>query len=87
VTAKDVQWVETELAVPVNTPFTLALDNQDANVPHDILISNDAGDPVFKSETITGPEAVVYDVDALPAGSYPFICTIHPNMKGTLTAS
>jgi plastocyanin len=24
----------------------------------------------------------VYDVPAIPAGSYTFICTVHPNMTG-----
>ena len=27
-----------------------------------------------------------YQVPALAAGTYPFICTVHPNMTGTLTA-
>ena len=27
-----------------------------------------------------------YDVPALPAGTYGFVCTVHPNMIGTLTA-
>jgi plastocyanin len=29
---------------------------------------------------------VVYDVPALPAGSYTFACTVHPNMTGSITA-
>jgi plastocyanin len=27
----------------------------------------------------------MYDVPPLKAGSYAFVCTIHPNMAGTLT--
>jgi plastocyanin len=27
----------------------------------------------------------VYQVPALPAGSYPFVCDVHPSMTGTLT--
>ena len=27
----------------------------------------------------------IYDVPALPAGPYGFVCTVHPNMTGTLT--
>ena len=30
---------------------------------------------------------MVYDVPALPAGQYSFVCTVHPNMTGTLTAT
>jgi plastocyanin len=28
-----------------------------------------------------------YDVPALAAGTYGFVCSVHPNMTGTLTAS
>ena len=41
---------------------------------------------MFKGELVTGPAVVVYDVPALPAGQYSFVCTVHPNMTGTLTA-
>jgi plastocyanin len=27
----------------------------------------------------------VYQVPALPAGTYGFVCSVHPNMTGTLT--
>jgi plastocyanin len=30
-------------------------------------------------------QTVTYDVPALPAGTYTFICIVHPNMTGTLT--
>ncbi len=29
---------------------------------------------------------VTYAVPALPAGTYGFICEVHPDMKGTITA-
>ena len=32
-----------------------------------------------------GVATQTYDVPALAAGSYPFMCTVHPNMTGTLT--
>jgi plastocyanin len=87
VTARNVQWVEPELSAPAGTPFTLALDNQDAQVPHDVVITDAGGAEVFRTELVTGPDVVVYDVPALAAGQYPFVCTVHPNMIGTLTAS
>ncbi len=34
-----------------------------------------------------GVEARDYQVEGLAAGSYEFVCTVHPNMTGTLTAS
>ena len=40
---------------------------------------------LFKGEIVTGPVAVDYQVPALAAGTYQFVCTVHPNMIGTLT--
>ena len=40
---------------------------------------------MFLGATITGVATTAYQVQALPAGSYTFVCTIHPNMTGTLT--
>ena len=31
------------------------------------------------------PGATDYQVPALKAGTYPFVCIVHPNMTGTLT--
>jgi len=33
---------------------------------------------------VTGPGAPVFDVPALEAGTYVFLCPVHPNMTGTL---
>ncbi len=39
-----------------------------------------------QGEIFNGVETRTYDVPALPAGTYGFVCTVHPNMTGTLTA-
>ena len=41
---------------------------------------------VWTGEIFNGVETRTYDVPALPAGTYGFVCTVHPNMTGTLTA-
>jgi plastocyanin len=64
----------------------MAFDNQDT-APHDVVIKDAGGTAVFTGELVTGPKVVVYDVPALPAGSYTFSCTVHPNMTGSITAS
>jgi plastocyanin len=86
VVAENVNWVETALSAPADAPFTMALDNRDDGIPHDVVIKDAGGAVVFKTELVTGPAVVVYDVPALPAGQYSFVCTVHPNMTGTLTA-
>ena len=40
---------------------------------------------MFSGATFPGIATQTYDVPALAAGSYPFMCTVHPNMTGTLT--
>jgi plastocyanin len=41
---------------------------------------------VFKTDVFPGVEKRSFEVPALAAGTYPFACTVHANMTGTLTA-
>lgn len=84
VTAKDMKFVETEVKVPAGQPFELILDNQEAP-PHNIAISDASGAKVFAGEIVSN-QKVTYQVPALAAGSYPFICEVHPDMKGTIVS-
>ena len=40
---------------------------------------------MFKGDIFNGPDKRTYSVPALPAGTYAFVCSVHPNMTGTLT--
>jgi nitrite reductase (NO-forming) len=74
------------LAAPADTQFTIAFDNQDLGVPHNVSIYRDdsAGDALFIGDLITGPDKITYKVSALPAGTYYFQCDVHPTtMSGT----
>jgi len=84
-TAQDVQFLETEFDAPADTPFTIALVNLDAGVPHNVAIHEESatGPEVWKGDIFNGVETRVYEVPAIPAGTYTFICTVHPNMVGT----
>ena len=64
--------------------FAIDFDNQDG-APHNVPISDASGATVFKGEIVTARRST-YAVPALAAGSYPFICEVHPDMKGTITA-
>ena len=51
---------------------------------HNVEIRDALGMLMFKGDIITGPAQVQYQVPALPAGTYQFVCTVHPIMVGTL---
>jgi plastocyanin len=84
VVAKDLQFVNANVTVKADEAFELVLDNQEAP-PHNIQIADATGAKVFTGEVVSNAK-VTYQVPALAAGSYPFICEIHPDMKGTLVA-
>lgn len=88
VVAKDIAFDKKELQVPADAPFVIELKNDDVSaITHDIDI-RDSGGAVLKDQApIPGGESTPYTFDPLPAGSYTFICSIHPvpAMTGTLT--
>lgn len=84
--AHNIAFQETTLSAPADTPFTIAFDNQDASVPHNVQIKDASGKSVFQGQIVTGPTQVSYQVPALTPGTYTFICDVHPTtMTGTLT--
>lgn len=84
VTAKDIKWVETDVKVPAGKPFELVMDNQD-DAPHNVKILDGTGAAVFTGEIATRGR-LVNQVPALAAGTYSFLCEVHPDMVGTLVA-
>jgi plastocyanin len=72
------------LTAPADTPFQIVFQNKDAGVPHNIEIKDAGGTSVFKGAIFPGVATMDYNVGALPAGSYTFVCDVHPNMTGTL---
>ena len=84
IVAKDIKFQQTQVAVPAGTPITIDFDNQDG-APHNIAISDASGAQVFKGDIVAGSK-VTYSVPALAPGTYTFLCEVHPDMKGTITA-
>jgi plastocyanin len=67
----------------------ITFQNMDT-VPHDVTAQGKGADgkPLFQSKQAgTGESAPVEGVQFLTTGSYPYICSIHPFMKGTITVS
>lgn len=85
--AVNIQWEQKDLSAPADTAFVIRFNNKDAGVPHDVVIKDAAGQVVFQGARVDGPAEVDYEVPALPAGTYTFICSFHPNMVGTLKVS
>ena len=77
----------TTLSAKPNTAFTLTFDNQDPTAPHNVVINDPSGTAVPMGDTafFQGPQKKSYAVPALKAGTYAFLCQVHPStMKGTL---
>jgi len=76
------------LVVPADRPFDLIFNNNQEGVPHDVSIADGAARTTvyFDGAEITGVESITYNVEPLAEGSYYFLCTIHPNMNGTMEA-
>jgi cytochrome c oxidase subunit II len=89
VSALNLAFAPTTLQAPADTPFKIDFDNQDASVPHNVAIheGSPTGPEVWKGEIFPGPAKKTYDVPPLAAGTYGFICSVHPNMTGTLTVN
>jgi plastocyanin len=83
ISAINIQFEQSEVSAPADTPFVIRFENKEA-VPHNVEIRQN-GETLFLGDLFNGPETRDYQVPALAAGTYEFICTVHPNMVGTLT--
>jgi plastocyanin len=84
IVAKDLAWQPSAVTVKAGEPVTIVMDNQE-DAPHNLFVKDSAGAEVFKGE-IVSKQQITYELPALTAGTYPFICEVHPNMTGTITA-
>lgn len=86
--ADHVRWDVDTLTVPAGMTWALELDNRDG--PPEIHNFGIVDGPtvagrIFVSPNTQGPIMATYEIPGLPAGTYEFVCTIHPDaMRGTL---
>jgi plastocyanin len=79
----------TTLETAAGTAFTLTFENEDSQAQHNLVLQNPDGTAVtVEGDTapFQGPGDRSYQVPALTAGAYKYVCQIHPSsMIGTLT--
>jgi plastocyanin len=90
VVAQELAFDPTEISLPADTPSTITFDDRDdagTFGPHNIAIYEDEAytSALFTGDLVNGPATVEYEVPALPAGTFPFRCDVHPQMTGTVT--
>jgi len=84
--ANNTQFDIGEFEVPADTDFCIAFENQE-NIPHNVAIY-DGGEALFTGEFLNEAGEITYNVPALPAGAYRFLCDAHPQaMVGDVTAT
>ena len=88
VVAKDVAYDIHDLTVDAGKPFAIEFKNQDpAGLMHDVDIrAADKTTVVQDQQTTDGGKESQYQYQGLAAGTYTFICSVHPSiMHGTFT--
>lgn len=87
ISALGVKYEQTTLTAPAGKPFKIQFENKDPGTPHNVAVHQGSatGAERFKGEVFNGAATQTYEVPALEAGAYAFVCTIHPTMVGTLT--
>jgi plastocyanin len=83
-----VRWIPTTLTAPAGKIWHVKIENRDGPPEHHNFAVRSGKS--FAEQIYQSPNFVMgtftYDIPALPAGSYLFICTVHTDvMTGTLT--
>lgn len=87
ISANNLKFDTDQLVAPAGRAFTIRFANQEA-ITHNVAIYRDRtkSDLLFKGPDVSKKTAV-FTATALPAGTYFFVCTYHPDqMFGTLVA-
>jgi mono/diheme cytochrome c family protein/plastocyanin len=87
-TAKAIAYDVKQLEAPAGKAFGIDFKQEDAGVGgHNVEIKDSGGQSLFKGQVLTDPGETTYTIPSLAAGTYTYICSVHPipAMTGTLT--
>lgn len=79
--AERIQWDQDTLTAPLGT-VTFVIDNQDEGIRHNLRVTGHGIDEATELEA--GEVVQELEVTFPTAGTYDYICDIHPNMDGTI---
>ena len=87
ISAFGVKFEQAEVTAPAGVSFQIVFENKDPGTPHNVALylGSPTGAELFKSQPFNGVETRTYTIPPLDAGTYAFVCTVHPTMVGTLT--
>jgi plastocyanin len=74
--AENVAFDIDEFEVPADTAFCINFENRE-DIPHNVAIY-DGEEALFTGDVLNEAGSITYQVPALPAGEYRFICDVHP---------
>jgi plastocyanin len=87
IAARNMQFDRSAITVPAGATVTVAFDNQDSGVPHNVAFYTDstASTTIYKGAIVTGPKTATstFTAPSTP-GTYFFRCDVHPE---TMTGS
>ncbi len=78
----DLKFVPDTATAPANTPVTLTLKNESTQ-PHNL--SFEQGITAKTAPSVAAGQSETISFTTPGAGTYKFVCSIHPGMVGTLT--
>jgi plastocyanin len=76
------QFEPTTVTAPANTPVQITFINQ-STLPHNLTFQNEITARTVEQVAAAASETISFETPG--AGTYPFVCTIHPGMEGALT--
>lgn len=85
VRAMDIAFDVDLIEVPVGEAVTVTFTNDDTDIPHNFHV--EAGDVDAKTDIAPGPDTQSLEFTIDEAGTYTFICDVHPNMTGEVVAT